>query len=391
MTLSARGALMTALLLLFAGGYARAQYCPSTPLFEAGGPDCAVSRQGLPCACTECIVWDPAIGADWYEITRCDTSGSDCTLVGDTRRGGKADARSQRTLWCVAWDAPFPQLESSYQYAVRSCAAGGSGPICAAELSNWVRYAAAPYMCFDRGAEVPCYDAYGDKSTTVDLDGDGIPDNMDTDIDGDGVLNASDNCPRTPNVGQRNGDGDGIGDACDPAPQSAGPGFPDEDGDGFPDSEDNCGSVASSSQTDADADGLGDACDNCRLAFNPTQTDLDQDGDGDHCDLDDGMIYASWSTRARLAWPLEAGYAAWCVYRGDLAELRRSGTYTQLPGTGTPAARWCGIGTPAIDDASTPAVSACAFYLVTGRNGTSEGDLGTDSAGRPRPSTNPCP
>jgi hypothetical protein len=60
----------------------------------------------------------------------------------------------------------------------------------------------------------------------------------DVDTDGDGVINASDNCPNTPNADQADGDGDGVGDVCD----------------------------------------------NCRAVFNPTQADADNDGRGDVCD-----------------------------------------------------------------------------------------------------------
>jgi len=81
------------------------------------------------------------------------------------------------------------------------------------------------------------------------------------DTDGDGVLDATDNCPLTPNPSQANADGDGQGDACDP----------DDDNDGSADVSDNCPLHANADQADTDADGLGNVCD----------TDDDNDGQSD--------------------------------------------------------------------------------------------------------------
>ena len=71
-----------------------------------------------------------------------------------------------------------------------------------------------------------------------DLDGDGIPDDEDTDDDGDGIPDDSDDCP------------------TDPTPECSG----DTDGDGIPDDEDD----------DDDNDGVPDGEDNCPFNPNPT-------------------------------------------------------------------------------------------------------------------------
>jgi hypothetical protein len=63
---------------------------------------------------------------------------------------------------------------------------------------------------------------------TEDCDGDGVPDNAETDTDDDGVPDNCDNCPATDNPTQQDFDGDGLGDACDdsPACATAGPAAP---------------------------------------------------------------------------------------------------------------------------------------------------------------------
>ncbi len=83
--------------------------------------------------------------------------------------------------------------------------------------------------------------AYLDVKVTAD-----VP----LDRDGDSVLDASDNCPDTPNPDQTDLDGDNKGDACDS----------DLDGDSVSNTADNCPNTPNSGQEDADQDGVGDAC-----------------------------------------------------------------------------------------------------------------------------------
>ncbi|MBS0171756.1 MAG: thrombospondin type 3 repeat-containing protein [Nitrospira sp.] len=170
-------------------------------------------------------------------------------------------------------------------------------------------------------------------SSTLDSDGDGIPDNIDNcpltpnpdqaDTDGDGVGDACDNCPLKANPLQEDFDHDGVGDSCDnckvhwnPGQEdsnlngvgdvceewwcggdSDGDGIPncddpcpydptptgDSDGDGVGDACDNCPNVPNTNQHDADGDGVGDVCDNCPFVANPDQTDSNGDGVGDAC------------------------------------------------------------------------------------------------------------
>lgn len=130
-----------------------------------------------------------------------------------------------------------------------------------------------------------CSGIGGGGGTTVDTDGDGIPDAQDNcptvvnpdqqDTDKDGVGDACDNCLTVANADQKDTDKDGLGDACDP----------DIDNDGILNAVDNCPTVVNPGQKDTDKDGVGDACDTCPTIANADQTDTDKDGVGDACDL----------------------------------------------------------------------------------------------------------
>lgn len=117
--------------------------------------------------------------------------------------------------------------------------------------------------------------------TTIDMDGDGIPD-------------LQDNCPTNPNPDQEDSDGDGLGDACDACPNDP---DNDSDGDGICGDSDNCPNISNPNQENLDGDGFGDACDddrdgdgvpnatdNCPNTPNPDQADSDEDGIGDACE-----------------------------------------------------------------------------------------------------------
>jgi hypothetical protein len=390
-----------ALVLVAAAAPVRAQRCDAPPLFDLTGPTCASTRQDTECACSECFGWTAVARASWYEVRRCDPNGSNCAIVGSTRFLNHAAFTDPRgtvypairpTLWCAPWDEPFPLFHRAYDYAVRSCTEGASRPICSAYSATSIRYVGAPYLCLDNGFEIPCRPtAPPQPASATDSDGDGVPDAVDLDDDGDGIPDSVDNCPLTINIGQRDADGDGVGDACDSDPKTPGSSPSDADRDGVADRVDDCPWVYDPQQTDSDRDRTGDACDNCPNDANERQTDRDGDGEGDRCDLDDGEIYAVWGSKDRLVWAPESGSTSWCVYRGDLGELRRSGTYTQRPGSNALASRSCALTASSLDDATIPGSGKTAFYLVSGRPGTSWTELGADSEGNLRPNANPCP
>ncbi len=188
------------------------------------------------------------------------------------------------------------------------------------------------------------------------------------DSDSDGACPDIDNCPDLSNPAQEDADSDGLGNPCD-----------------------NCPLHHNAPQEDWDSDGVGDACDNCAYDWNPWQSDSDSDDEGDFCDLDDGLIFISFQSRDLVEWHEETGYLTWNCYKGDLDVLSRTGVYTQLPGSNPLARQDCGLTDTSIEDGSPPDPGQCAFFLTTGVAGSTEGSLGEDSAGNPRPNDNPCP
>lgn len=203
-----------AVVLYLVSGSSRAA-CDRPPDFQTGAPACGPADQQIPCACSECMEWAPVDRADWYEMTRCEVATGACTVIGDTRwrnrpaytgGDGVTHPATIATFWCVPWDTDLPHPDVLYEYAVKACDDRPDGVSCSTSLSNWVRYAGAPYACFDGGREVPCWGAGFAASDTG------------SDADADGVLDAWDDCPDVPNALQRDVDGDGLGDACDASP-----------------------------------------------------------------------------------------------------------------------------------------------------------------------------
>ena len=122
------------------------------------------------------------------------------------------------------------------------------------------------------------------SGTSKDCNANHVPDECDPDADGDGFVDGCDNCPTAANADQKDTDNDGVGDACDLCVNSSNPDQKDTDGDGVGDSCDNCPLAANHNQLDTDGDGIGDVCDNCPLIANNKQQDDDGDGIGDACD-----------------------------------------------------------------------------------------------------------
>ena len=118
----------------------------------------------------------------------------------------------------------------------------------------------------------------------VDCNGNGIPDECETDSDGDGMIDECDNCRSQTNSAQQDSDGDGVGDVCDNCRDLANTDQADADGDGIGNACDNCRSQTYSAHLDSDGDCIGDVCDNCRDLANTNQVDTDGNGIGDACE-----------------------------------------------------------------------------------------------------------
>jgi hypothetical protein len=207
------------------------------------------------------------------------------------------------------------------------------------------------------------------------------------DVDADGVPDATDVCPDTPDPGQENTDGDIHGDACDNCPSVSNDPQLDADADGVGDACDVCPIDPSN---DVDGDGVCGAIDNCPAIANAGQSDLDADSEGDRCDLDDGLIFIFFDDPALVEWHEEA-FNTWNSYRGDLGVLLAGGPYTQNPGLVPLAAQTCGLGNPSVNDLVALSPGQTVFFLTAGLAGNTEGGLGTDSSGLPRPNENACP
>jgi hypothetical protein len=91
-----------------------------------------------------------------------------------------------------------------------------------------------------------------------------------------------------------------------------------------------------------------------------------------------------------LSWEVQDGGQVFNLYRGLLARLRQTGTYTQ---TGPVPEQFCALTSLDLpfNDTYEPARATAVFYLVTQEIAGVEGSLGNDFTGRLRPNDNPCP
>jgi len=185
------------------------------------------------------------------------------------------------------------------------------------------------------------------------------------DPDADAVCPALDNCDQVANRNQVDQDSDSVGDACD-----------------------NCDLTANPDQSNGDTDLFGDACDNCTLVNNYDQANADGDAVGDACDCapNDATLERiplpitgdRFTSKTRLAWDANLDATSYGVHVGSIgtgdafsyAHVCEEGLSTAIPET---------------NDPQQPGPGELRYYLVAGSNGCGAGDLGTDSAGNPRP------
>ncbi len=164
----------------------------------------------------------------------------------------------------------------------------------------------------------------------------------------------------------------------------------DTDFDTITDPQDNCPADSNAAQLDGDGDAVGDICDNCLTEPNTAQNDVDGDGVGDPCDLDDRLLCFTAMSKTSQAWQTDASYSSYSLYRGDLAELRATGTYSQDPADPN-ADRFCALTGASATDAFLPPAGEAVFYAVTGFDGSTEASLGDDTWGLERVNGYACP
>lgn len=198
------------------------------------------------------------------------------------------------------------------------------------------------------------------------------------DADGDGYGDPCDNCPASTNPGQFDADADGTGDRC--TADVDGDGVPnevdtDDDDDRIPDEFDNCPTVKNWSQRDNDADGDGDACDLDDRQING--------GRGWKQSLPaPAGAKANGEDIFRYEWTPESTALAYNVYRVSLLDLSA---------TNYGSCYRSQIKTAYTEIRESPTAGQGYGYLVTGEFASGEGSMGEDSAGRPRPNDFPCP
>jgi len=178
----------------------------------------------------------------------------------------------------------------------------------------------------DNDGIADAYDAFPlDASEGVDTDGDGIGDNRDRDDDNDSILDTDDKFPLDANesldldldgVGNSidlDDDGDGTIDLEDPQPSNPNiTGNEDSDGDGFRDLED-AFPYNAQEHSDADGDGIGD------------EEDTDDDNNGIPDYQDNAVVGIPFSTRV----PTIDGAYGWGEW-SDAGQSDNRGNYLNI-------------------------------------------------------------
>jgi hypothetical protein len=144
-------------------------------------------------------------------------------------------------------------------------------------------------------------------------------------------------------------------------------------------------------QDNSDSDSHGDVYDNCITTANDDQHDIDTNTEGDTCDVDYGYLDLLVRIAGRVKWQDETVYETFNAYRGDMANLRSGGPYTQDPVAVPMAGSNCDMAVTNWQDSVTLSVGEIVYYLATGESGGVESGLDADSSGTPRPNANPCP
>jgi hypothetical protein len=179
----------------------------------------------------------------------------------------------------------------------------------------------------------------------------------------------------------------------------------DLDGDGVPDTSDNCLTAGNMDQSDGDSDGWGDVCDNCPFKANPDQADTDGDTKGDACDCAP-LDPAAWMVPEEIA-TLDAtpsgqalaltwspSFAGGPAVRYDVAY----GTISSLRANHGYASSQCLVDDSIVTSSSTSLavpLGEALWFIVRAQNSCAPGTYG-DSGLAPDPrdaldAASPCP
>ena len=132
--------------------------------------------------------------------------------------------------------------------------------------------------------------------------------------------------------------------------------------------------------------------DDCDGSYDEGLSSQDVDGDGveNGADFNDGMTMFTSFSHPQISWQSDPSFDSYNLYRGSLEVLLREGVYTQAEGSNPYAGRFGGLTTLTVDDSTVPNANEVVFWLVTGRTGTHESELGAGTTALRR-NDHPCP